>query len=1469
MPYHRILNKAKRCGAEISISDVMDGYQYPSLTKKNQDNLNNKLKPKLFNMKKIIPIITFCFALCNSLFAQKVVPTITRDGDARILDKSNYPFIAENADGIRLTYKDWAGYSDAQIATIFNNLTHKNALHHAVWHNQDVANSTVVTKMPEGSNVLAFMLYQEGDGMNVNDWNTIMAQNPPFPMLAHTRKFHTDSRSDDFRAQILVADGAEFEFQMDDPAKYQQAADLLEFCVSNNKICSFLTTYQRNHEYNLSAYKAFYYYLKRYFKEKNKPHFLKSDLVIFNVNCYNNDEVFPDADDAGGTFGVARWLIKQKTADDWIQPHLSFTAPQNDDYFQNHANITVNVAVDYTQDPIANIKLYNANNELIGIDYAAPYEWSGGLLDDLTTGIHQLKAVATDINGNTSDRIIQIRIMKDPISVPDRFKASDAHDYKLRNEPIIEEGLIRHVYKDEWVTYKIDVKKAGYYDVGVDLKVQRSKQYGGTIILNKGTFGALTEVGRFTTITNDPDQPALPDFTENPKVNMDSIWFDEGLQEITFTFDHPSGITRPQFYLFTYDFKLQGAPTIEINTPSLNSNGEYDIITAPGKIVVVSNITPVNGENIEYADLYINGNFVRRDSSAPYSWNDEDQDAAQLSNLPEGVYSMEIVTEDDQNNKAYKRFELKVVNRMPYTNLTIPGTTQAWHFDIGGEGAAYHDFNVGYERGLPEERNPRRAIAGKEDVEIDAVQGDFAVSGIRDGEWLSYTFESVDSGQYEVSFLAASRIGKSANIKLLLDGKDLGDVVITGTGANFSDYEWYTASGIIIPENMSNASLQMIFTPRDGTTSWLFFFKEFKFTKTGPASSPIVNEINLPEQLCENQSITVKVDAVDINGNIANVELLLDGISLGRADEMPYEFTFSLPEGGSYELTAIATDDESNTGEKTVLFSSTGCDVAEEKLDACNITASSSQAPNVPGNVADGKLGTRWSSSGDGETLTMDLCETFHIGSIRAAFLSGDRRKSYFDIQVSTDGISWTDVLTNVASSGSTTGLEDFALSNPVDARYVRYVGHGNSASSWNSVTELEVWGVVNQAPTVVMGNPLNNSTIELGESTVLEANAIDDGSITQIDYRLDKKLYAQTKSAPFDVTWTASEVGSFVIDAVAYDDQRISSVSEGVAVEVVDRTAPSVVCNNITVYLDEEGNALISAEELDGGSTDLSGVVSFSASQTNFTCGNIGANDVVLTVTDPYNNSASCRAIVTVLDTIAPVINLATESIAIWPPNHKYRTFNVADFVGSVSDNCADLNIDDVVILSVSSDEAENADEDGNTLNDIVIGPNCSTVDLMQERSGTGDGRVYTIVLALEDNYQNKVLEQVTVTVPVDEAIPVIDNEVVYSVNGNCTSRSEERTLFVNEDSATSSGGQHELVVYPNPTIKDFTIDFGEMGTVQVFIHNRVGGLVYNRAVSEQMLHLSKGDVFRSGVYVITAIDQSGEKYYQKLIIK
>jgi uncharacterized repeat protein (TIGR01451 family) len=218
--------------------------------------------------------------------------------------------------------------------------------------------------------------------------------------------------------------------------------------------------------------------------------------------------------------------------------------------------------------------------------------------------------------------------------------------------------------------------------------------------------------------------------------------------------------------------------------------------------------------------------------------------------------------------------------------------------------------------------------------------------------------------------------------------------------------------------------------------------------------------------------------------------------------------------------------------------------------------------------------------------------------------------------------------------------------------------------------------------------------------------------------------------------------------------------------VNVVDTQGPVITINGANPATVE-----CHTSYSDAGATAFDACLNASVSVT--TSGSVNVNapgtyTITYTATDGARTSTATRSVV-VADTTPPVITLKTTPITFWPPNHQYRTVNVTDLVQSVSDSCdVTLAVSSVVITQVTSDEAENDAGDGNTLNDIIIGANCKSVQLRAERSGSGDGRVYSIKLKVLDSWGNAGTAVFKITVPKSQSGgAAVDSGPHYTVTG------------------------------------------------------------------------------------------------------
>ena len=100
----------------------------------------------------------------------------------------------------------------------------------------------------------------------------------------------------------------------------------------------------------------------------------------------------------------------------------------------------------------------------------------------------------------------------------------------------------------------------------------------------------------------------------------------------------------------------------------------------------------------------------------------------------------------------------------------------------------------------------------------------------------------------------------------------------------------------------------------------------------------------------------------------------------------------------------------------------------------------------------------RWVGVGDEAWIAYDLGASTNIGAVQIAWYAGDARNWVFEIEVSADANAWTKVFSGI-SGGISNELETFQIPE-TGARYIRYLGHGNTGGSvYNSVTQFAVLG--------------------------------------------------------------------------------------------------------------------------------------------------------------------------------------------------------------------------------------------------------------------------------------------------------------------------------------------------------------------------------------------------------------------------
>ncbi|ARV08181.1 hypothetical protein BTO05_00440, partial [Winogradskyella sp. PC-19] len=102
--------------------------------------------------------------------------------------------------------------------------------------------------------------------------------------------------------------------------------------------------------------------------------------------------------------------------------------------------------------------------------------------------------------------------------------------------------------------------------------------------------------------------------------------------------------------------------------------------------------------------------------------------------------------------------------------------------------------------------------------------------------------------------------------------------------------------------------------------------------------------------------------------------------------------------------------------------------------------------------------------------------------------------------------------------------------------------------------------------------------------------------------------------------------------------------------VVIDDNINPVCITQDITIQLDITGNATITANDIDDGSSDNCGVASISVSPDTFTSSDVGDNIITFTVTDINGNSSICNATVTVEDNTLDIDDDKIEIFSVSP---------------------------------------------------------------------------------------------------------------------------------------------------------------------------------------------------------------------------
>ena len=256
------------------------------------------------------------------------------------------------------------------------------------------------------------------------------------------------------------------------------------------------------------------------------------------------------------------------------------------------------------------------------------------------------------------------------------------------------------------------------------------------------------------------------------------------------------------------------------------------------------------------------------------------------------------------------------------------------------------------------------------------------------------------------------------------------------------------------------------------------------------------------------------------------------------------------------------------------------------------------------------------------------------------------------------------------------------------------------------------------------------NITVDLGSSGVANITAamVDAGSADACGI----------ETASIDTTsFNCSNVGLNIVTLTVTDSSgNTNSCTAEVLVQ--DTLAPTAICQDITIELGPDGTATISSADIDNGSLDNCGEVTYEVNTTTFDCSDIGSNIVNLLVFDSNGLASECFATVTVLDSATPTA--ICQDITISLDLDYTATITPADIDGGSIDNCTLSNTS----ININTFDCSN------------LGPNTVTLTVTDQNGNQSSCEA--VVTVLEGlNTPIAVCQNITVTLGEDGTSTIV----------------------------------------------------------------------------------------------------------------
>ena len=281
-------------------------------------------------------------------------------------------------------------------------------------------------------------------------------------------------------------------------------------------------------------------------------------------------------------------------------------------------------------------------------------------------------------------------------------------------------------------------------------------------------------------------------------------------------------------------------------------------------------------------------------------------------------------------------------------------------------------------------------------------------------------------------------------------------------------------------------------------------------------------------------TINLNASASDSDGTVSKVEFFQGSIKIGEVTTAPYNLVWTSVAGGSYVLTAVATD---NLGRTTV---SSPVSIGVNAAPTVSITTP------VGGSIFTAPTDLTINANAGDIDGTISKVE-FYQG---ATLLGTDTTSPY--------SLTWTNV-----SAGS-------------------YSIAAKATDNLGAVTtSVPVSITVNALPNVSISSPASGTTFFAPANVGINAAASDDGSISKVEFFQGSILIGTSATSPYGLNWSNVPIGSYSLTAKATDNLGATRTSSSVNITVVQPNNSG----KIAFASIRDGNAQLYSMNQDGSS--------------------------------------------------------------------------------------------------------------------------------------------------------------------------------------------------------------------------------------------------------------------------------------------